>query len=657
MPLRQTISVAISAFFVLGVLLTTAEAQDTAPPSRAAGLLSAAWAVGQSGDWSAAQAMADPSEPITGTLITWRQLRAGEGTPGEAVAFTNAHPHWPLTETILQQGERNLTDATPSQVLAFFADRTPATDIGAMALIASQTASDAHDAAQAGAIRLWRGASLSAEQEALLLDAFPDALTPLHAERLTRLLWDGNREAAGRMLNRVSSGQSRLAQARIGLQTGADGVNALIDAVPPDLADAPGLAFDRFNWRMTRQIHDTATDLIRAQSVSADALGEPQAWARWRIYLVREAIADGDHALAYELAANHHLTDGVQFADLEWLAGFIALRDLDMPAEALRHFRNLRVRVSSPISLGRAGYWEGRAHEALGQAETARAAYAFGAEHQTSYYGQIAAERIGLPMSDALVAGPDYPDWRETALAQSDLLAAALILRDAGEWFEARRFVMHLAAQLESEAELGSLSDLMLALNEPNFAVNIAKIAVQRDIILPRAYFPLTDLARADLSAPIELVKAIARRESEFDAAVVSRADARGLMQVLPGTGQMMAQRIGLSDFDAGQLTANPGLNARLGAAYLTELTEEFGPSLALVAAGYNAGPGRPRQWIEELGDPRDPSVDIIDWVESVPFAETRNYIMRVAESLVVYRTRLAGEPAPIAMEELLRGR
>ena len=153
----------------------------------------------------------------------------------------------------------------------------------------------------------------------------------------------------------------------------------------------------------------------------------------------------------------------------------------------------------------------------------------------------------------------------------------------------------------------------------------------------------------------MDLVKAIARRESEFDPAVISHADARGLMQVLPGTGQMMAQKLGVP-FEAGDLTRNPVLNARLGAAYLAELRTEFGPSLALVAAGYNAGPGRPRQWIPRLGDPRDPNVDILRWVESVPFAETRNYIMRVAESLVIYRALLAGSPQPIEMERILRG-
>jgi soluble lytic murein transglycosylase len=195
-----------------------------------------------------------------------------------------------------------------------------------------------------------------------------------------------------------------------------------------------------------------------------------------------------------------------------------------------------------------------------------------------------------------------------------------------------------------------------MAINEPNWALNVAKIAVQAEILLPDAYFPVTDLAQARFDVPIDLVKAIARRESEFDPAVVSSADARGLMQVLPGTGEMMARKLGVP-FEAGLLTRDPSLNARLGAAYLQELRDEFGPSLALVAAGYNAGPGRPRQWIQILGDPRDPAVDIVAWVESVPFAETRNYIMRVAESQVVYRARLAGQAQRPELERLLRGR
>ncbi|MCC5985685.1 MAG: lytic transglycosylase domain-containing protein [Rhodobacteraceae bacterium] len=653
---RESFSLVLAVLLAVPVLIWAGPvtAQERPPPSREAGLLSLALGQGRAGDWEAGQAAIAGTGAEAQAVFDWFRLRDGGGTPAEADHWLRTRGHWPLPVTIQRAAEAHLADAAPEAVRAFFADRDPRSAEGALALLAALP-----DGAEADALaqRLWRDFTLTGTQEQALLERHADVLAPLHAERLEWLLWRGAGAGAERMLDRVDRGAARLAQARLGLKARAQGVNALIDAVPEALAGDPGLAHDRFQWRMHAGLTESAGDLlIERSALGAAGLGDPEAWARWRIFLVRGAVAEGDAARAYALATPHHLDDGAQFADLEWLAGFIALRHLDRPADALRHFRALRVRVSSPISLGRAGYWEGLAHEALGDPVAAEAAFAFAAEHTTSFYGQLAAERAGIGMDPALVADVTWPDWHETALANSDLLAAALLLRSAGEWFEARRLVMHLAWQLEAEAELGALSEFLLRLDEPNMALNVAKIAVQKGVLLPRAYFPLTGLENVALPAPADLVLAIARRESEFDPAVVSPADARGLMQVLPGTGAMMARELGINGFDPASLTTDPALNARLGAAYLRVLTEEFGPSLALVAAGYNAGPGRPRAWIERLGDPRNGDVDIVDWVESVPFAETRNYIMRVAESLVVYRTLLAGEPAPIAMEALLRG-
>ena len=653
---RVSFSLVLSAALALPVLIGAAQglAQDRPPPSRDAGLLSLALSEGRAGDWAAAQETLGVAGDDAQAVFDWFRLRNGAGTPAEVDRWLRERAHWPLPVTIQRAAEEHLTDAAPDVVRAFFTDREPQSAEGGLALLGALPDGYETDAV---AQQLWRDFTLNSEQEDALLERFGEVLAPLHVERMDMLLWRGVRGAANRMRDRVGRGEARLAQARLALQTRAQGVSALIDAVPEALADDPGLAHDRFQWRMHAGLTESAGDLLIERSAQgAAALGDPSAWARWRIFLVRGALADGDAARAYALATPHHLEDGAQFADLEWLAGFIALRHLDRPADALRHFRTLRVRVSSPISLGRAGYWEGLAHEALGDPISAEAAFAFAAEHSTSFYGQLAAERAGIGMDPALLAEARYPDWHETVLAESDLLSAALLLRSAGEWFEARRVVMHLAWQLEAEAELGALTELLLGLDEPNMALNVAKIAVQKGVLLPRAYFPLTGLEEVDLPAPADLVLAIARRESEFDPRVVSPADARGLMQVLPGTGAMMAQELGIDGFDPSRLTSDPGLNARLGAAYLQVLTEEFGPSLALVAAGYNAGPGRPRAWIERLGDPRNGDVDIVDWVESVPFAETRNYIMRVAESLVVYRTLLAGELAPIELEALLRG-
>lgn len=639
----------------LWLSLSSGVAQDTPPPSRASGLLAASLQAAQTGNWAEAEARVTESDQISRDILHWLALREGQGSFAEYMAFLRNKNHWPLINTVQRQAEELLTTQTPEAILEFFELWPPVSEEGQIALTFALKETGQTDRAEALAIDLWQGEFLSGEHELRLLRSFGDALDPYHADRVDMLLWQGARTAAQRHLERLPEAEKAVARARIALQERVSGVDPLVAAVPASHANDPGLMRDRFEFRIRVGNVEGAIALIHEQSRHAAGLGQPEAWGARRVALVRRAMSEGDFALAYDLATPNGLEDGLHFVDLEFLAGFIALTHLDRPQDALNHFRTLRVRSSSPISLGRAGYWEGRAQEALGNADLAEMSFAFAAEHQTSFYGQLAADRLGLTLDPVLVNGDEHPNWRDTSLAESDLLQAALLLHEAGQWHQARRFVLFLARQLDDAATLGALADLMLEIKEPNFALNIAKIAVQSEIVLPRAYFPLTDLAKAELPVPADLVKAIARRESEFDPGVVSPADARGLMQVLPGTGEMMASKLGVP-FQVSDLISNPDLNARLGAAYLEELRDEFGTSLALVAAGYNAGPGRPRQWIPRLGDPRDENVDLIAWVESVPFAETRNYIMRVAESQVVYRSRLVGSPQPIEMHRLLRG-
>jgi soluble lytic murein transglycosylase len=630
-------------------------AQNSPPPPREAGLLGAAFSAGQSGNWREAREIADRIGPDARTLVDWQALRAGSGNLTAFSSFLDDHAHWPLADRLQRDAEDLLAGADSATVRAFFASRRPQTEVGKLSLAFALLETD-RAAAETLARDLWRNAALSENDEARLLLTFSQILRDLHAERVDSLLWQGARSAAERNLPRLDADQAALARARIALQARQPGVDSLVAAVPAALRNDPGLAHDRFDFRYNQVSRESAAELMLTQSRAPEGLGRAGAWAARRVVLVRGAMADGAYQRAYDLATPHGLDDGIAFVDLAFLAGFIALEYLNKPTDALEHFRALRVRVSSPISLGRAGFWEGRAHERLGDSISAQAAYEFAAEHQTAYYGQLAADRLSLSLDPTLIVGPTYPDWRDTSLAQSDLLRAAQLLYDSGDWYEARRFLMHLAGQLTTEAELGALSDLMLAWGEPHFALKIAKIAVQEGFVLPRAYFPVPQDDLNTLSAPNDLVLAVTRRESEFDPRARSRADARGLMQLLPGTGQMMARKLNVA-FDPSDLTQNPALNMQLGAAYLAELRDEFGPSLGLVAAGYNAGPGRPRMWVGEIGDPRNPQVDFITWVERVPFAETRNYIMRVAESQVVYRSRLAGSPQPIGMETLIRGR
>jgi soluble lytic murein transglycosylase len=626
-------------------------AQTTAPPARATGVVGALVTALAQGDAARVTQYRAIVGPVGARLADWQHLRTAGASLAELEAFLRQNPHWPQITQIQRRAEGLLSGASDDQILAFFAAHPPVSTGGWVALARAFHARGAIDSGAAIARRLWRDTPLSDGEAQALLDRFGPALGDLHEVRLDAMLWEGSEPDVRRLLGQVGPGHAALARARLALQARADGVSALIAAVPPELADDPGLANDRFTWRIRAGQLDEAAQLLATRA--PDALGRPQAWAQGRQRLVRRAMAEGQPDLAYTLAAAHGLTEGAAMVDLEWLAGYLALRRLNRPADARRHFTRLRDRVVSPISLARGGYWEGLAHEALNQPEQARAAFDFAAGHQTAFYGQLAAERLGIPLDADLIAPPPFPNWRDTALAGSDLLEAALILHAAGDWQEARRFTLHLARSLQDRDELGALADLWLARGEPNFAVNVAKIAVTAGHILMPAYFPLTGLEAADLPAPPELVIAVARRESEFDPAVISHADARGLLQVLPGTGELTARRLGVA-YDPARLTTDPAFNALMGAGYLEQMIAEF-RAWSLVAAAYNAGPGRPRRWISEFGDPRDPSVDPVDWVEAIPFAETRNYVMRVLESVVIYRALLTGD-RQINLTALLRG-
>ncbi|MCA2014217.1 lytic transglycosylase domain-containing protein [Cereibacter sphaeroides] len=645
---------ALLAFVTAPILSDPARAWEGAPPPRAGGAIGALVNAVRVGDAERFAVLSEAAGPIGVRIATWRILREGiAGDLSTFASFDAHHAHWPGMALLRSRAEERLAGEAPEVVLGWFATHEPQTAGGLLALLRAQTATGADPSDTLRA--LWLERSLTGDIEADLLERFGEQLRPLNAARLDAMLWEGERDAAERMLSRVGRPEAALGRARIALQTRADGVDALIAALPAAQAADPGLAHDRFRWRLAQGFTDSAAQLLA--DLPADNLGRPEVWAGQRARLARRALEAGDNQLAYRLAANHGLTDfGTSMADLEWLAGYVALRRLDRPADAARHFARLRNRSVSPITLGRAGYWEGRALEAAGQADASRTAYAFGAQYQTAFYGLLAAEHLGQDLDPAVIADPEYPDWHDTALASSDLLQAAILLHDSGQWYEARRFTLQLAENLTDPDQLGALAQLWFDRGEPHFALRIAKEAISKGVLLPRAYFPVTELAEADLRVPADLALSIARRESEFDYRVTSHADARGLMQVMPATGQHTARRIGIG-YDEGRLSSDPAYNAVLGAAYLEEMSDLFDGTLSLVAAAYNAGPGRPRRWAEEYGDPRDASVDPVDFVEMIPFTETRNYVMRVTESIVIYRAMLAGRAGPIGLTDILRGR
>lgn len=619
----------------------------------AAGLEAAFVSISEA-DWPKARQQAAPTGQTGQDIVEWVRLSAGGGTLDDYLAFIADHADWPGLAQVSRKGEAAISAATaPDKVIAYFEGQFPDSGHGVLQLARAYAAGDSAGDAAAAIVLSWRTFALTKLEHNAFLAGYKDLLAPHHLARLDMLLWRGRFGDARRMYPLVSEDWQALSEARIALRRKAGNVDTLIKAVPKALQADPGLAYERFLWRAKKGHAAGAIELLLERSGSAQTLGEPEHWANRRRQLARQLMREGDGVTAYRVAASHHLSEGSNFADLEWLSGYLALRYLNAPKIALAHFQSFRVAVKSPISLGRAGYWEGRAYEAMGDTGSAQASYAFGAEYQTSFYGLLAAEKAGFSMDAALTGSEAFPDWKAATFMSSKVLEAALLLLNADQKALSKRFFLKLAEGL-NRTELGQLTDLTLSLNEPHIALMIAKQAARRGLVLPRAYYPLHDLAREELPVNTELALAIARRESEFNPGVESGVGAKGLMQLMPRTAQSVAEELEV-EFKVERLLTDWRYNARLGSTYLARLQDVFGASPILISVGYNAGPSRARSWITAFGDPRSAGVDVVDWIEHIPFRETRNYVMRVAESLPVYRARLSGKTPPLSLSSELR--
>ena len=597
-------------------------------------------------DWETASARAARvSDPIALEIIDWYRLRAGDGSFAEYELFLTENADWPGLAKIARKGEVVMTGSVSNRrVLAYFSTRTPQTGLGMQRYAAALPPADS----RAVIASAWQDMELNASERANFLADYPRIIAEVHVARLDNLLWSGKRTAAREMLSLVDAGHRALANARLGLQEDSNGVDTLIAAIPPALQNDAGLAYDRFVWRAKKGYSESAIELLLARSVSEASLGRPEKWASRRRTYARRAMRAGDAALAYRIASPHYLPSGSNYADLEWLSGYLSLRKLGNAPRAVRHFQRFRAAIASPISVGRAGYWLGEAHLAAGDESAAYQAFLMGARFQTSFYGQLAASRAGVA-PDALLTGPEFPpDWTKAAFLAEDNVRAGVLFYFAGEPARAKMFLNLAASRLNLRGR-AAVAQLLLDLDEPHIALRIAKGAATNGDVIPAPYYPLHGLADFAEAVPAELAMSIARQESEMNAAARSPVGALGLMQVMPATAKTVAHGLGIS-YSERRLAADWQYNARIGTAYLAQMLERFDGSVLLAAAAYNAGPSRAERWIRDCGDPRLESVDAVDRIESIPYRETRNYVMRVLEAQFVYRARISGQVGPLTL-------
>ena len=650
--------VGLFLLLLLGLSLACggASAQSGGLSSRDIAIYKQAFALVGKDRWGEAQALAATAKnPLPRKVIQWLNLtRPGPGRSfDEMTAFLVKNPTWPRLGTLRAQAERAMPEGYPAKsVIAWFNGREPETPEGATRLVAALTATGTAEQAAKIARTAWLELDFDSDDEGAFLDVAAPYLRPAdHVARLDLLLWNGAEDPAKRMLDRVDDGYRLVAVARMKLADETRDAEAAFAAVPPKLRLDPGLVFEvaRY-WRRQGEFQK-----------AADALDTPPLKARKPDKLwgeienaARDALDEGSVSVAYRLAASHGSASGTAFADGEWLAGWIALRFLQEPDTALRHFSNLYNGTTSVFSKARGAYWAGRAEESRKNKAAANKWYKLAAGNLTVYYGQLAAMRLGESTALRIKVEPKPTPQETAAFDKKEMVRVVRALNAIGVKDRARPFLVRLISDAEKLPEYRLLAILSRQSGHDDLALMAAKNARQNGAEMADYLFPVISIPAGGKVEPA-FVLGLIRQESAFNAQAISPAGAMGLMQLMPDTAKQIGKQLKVAKFKDSRLTADPKFNITLGRAYLEKLVDRFGGSYLLATAAYNAGPNRVRQWIDTYGDPRAADTDVVDWIESIPFDETRNYVQRVMENLQVYRSRLTKGAYKIVLDDDLK--
>lgn len=663
--IRAAAVVAVTLFHVTVAGASVAKTADTPTPPKApqASLYAQAFGALEVDDFDRARRIENTIDNrYARKALRWYRLveqRRG-GDFHSYLQFIESNPDWPWQYTLRHRAEGVMPSDLPDhKVLRFFDQHQPASPYGADRY--ADALVDIGRRAEGRAIlrQAWVEGDFPYEDERSFYDRYNHILTAsLHRKRLERLIWERQYRAAERQLKRVSPGYRRLAEARIRLARMEAGVDAAIDRVPPHLRDHPGLIYERARWRKRKGRYQDTAELLDPPT---NSYPRPRKWWPLRHWLARTALGKGDISRAYRVAASHGARDGLAFAQAEWLAGWLALRFLDEPRTALSHFERLYDGTSTPISRARGAYWAGRAADKAGMASRSRRWFETAATRLTTFYGQLASARLGDDIFLALPRKPQPSKKIQSNFNDREMVRVIRAMAALGRSDHVDPFVRSLGDGVETRLQGRLVADLAMDIGRQDLAVALARDLRRRGLILPTHLYPKQTMPIGDAGQIVvdqSLLLSIARQESSFDAGAVSPAGAFGLMQLMPATARHVAKTNGLP-FDRQRLLHDASYNLKLGSAYMNDLLDRFDGSVLLAIAAYNAGPSRVSRWLDRFGDPRDEIVGPIDWIESIPISETRNYVQRVLESYMIYRHRVAPTRVAIALDgdQLLKPR
>jgi len=594
----------------------------------------------RAGDLAAGDAaVATLRNPLAVATAQWVGLRLHPREAGfrRIMRFTSEHPEWPAADWLRRQAEESLyaERASDATVTSFFAQSKPLTGAGGAALARALAHAGDFEGAATLVRRIWRENDFSESFESALTREFGDLLFSAdHKYRADRLAYAEKYGQAARAA--ALAGPDIVNLERLRAEANANFVDdRLFVSLPPALRKDPGLLLARIHLlRKRERIADAAALMLDAPRDPALVI-DGDAWWTERRLVARKLLDMGDAKTAYQICADHMAKSVSSKVEAEFHAGWIALRFLNDPGLAEKHFDAIGAIAETPSQFARANYWRARAFEAQREDERARELYEEASAHSTTFYGQLATSKLGMPISPLRPAPyPAQGDERAEAVRAVELLLAA------GEKEAGLALATESMRHLQGGSQLAALAAVAARSRDARLSLNLGKLAATRGVALDDMAFPsygVPSFSTLPGSAPRSIVYAIARQESAFDPHAISSAGAMGLMQMIASTARNTAGRMGVG-FDLRRLLDEPAFNAQLGAAHLGILLGEHKGSYILTFAAYNAGGGRVKEWIDAYGDPRRAGVDPVDWVERIPIQETRNYVQHVMENFVVYR-------------------
>ncbi len=577
-------------------------------------------------------------------LVTWMYLKEPSNnlTFQDYKRFIDKNPEWPRINRLRYLAEHKIDfkNVKPKEVFKFFEKKEPLSGYGKIKLgetfLTRGNTKKAHDLIAEG----FKTANLSSIEHRYLNKKFRNLLTKEdYIERAKYLAWEQDFYELRRTLRYLPSGYKELYFARFALMTRSYGVDSAIAKVPAQFKNDIGLQFDRAKWRRKRGRYDSALEIINNLPQDPKLLVKPDLWFKEKFIIARSRINKKRFEEAYGLLINHGVLDSGNLAEAEWHAGWLALRFLNKPEAAVQHFKTMHEGVNYPISKSRAAYWVGKAYEQLGKDQNAKDWYRKSSVFNTTFYGQLASAKINKNdfkvKNSYTFSEEDYKKLLKTDLARAVILLSELDMTQKG-----KDILRHLGSEERSIKEQVLAGKLSQQVGRLDFAIQIAKQTSYQNKNLLELNYPIIETPKVVSKRtilPQEVILSLIRQESEFDRDANSWVGAKGLMQIMPATGRLVSKQAGLR-YSRSRLIEDEFFNLQLGCYYISGLNEEFNGAIYMAFAGYNAGPHRVRRWVKRFGDPRKGEIDPIDWIELIPFTETRNYVQRVIENIQVYK-------------------